>query len=544
MAYPPLHPSRPGAAPDSFGAAEFTQLFAGENDYVEFKGGTGNQPLQDAIVAFSNADGGVIFVGVRDDGTVVGRDLTQGTLDAITQAIRDTRDPGRYTIRQVAIGGTPVVAISVARRVHGFAQTSNGRVLARRGTYKVALFGDELRRFLIERSLERFESHDAGVGLDDATPERIRDLRAIYGWAESADLESRLRERGLLLPDARDLTIAGVAYLLDDPAEVLGKSYIEVLRYSATDGDYDRREEIRGPLHLQVSRAVDFVTSELGHDLVVLGLQRHELPRLPIVVLREAIANAVAHRSYEIAGTAIRIEIRPDEVRIVSPGGLPEPVTEQNIRDAQSARNLDMIRVLRQAGLAEDAGRGIGVMVDSMRSELLDPPTFRDLGHAVEVSLPVRSTVTPAERAWVREVESRGLIQPTDRLILVHAARGDRLTNSRVRDLLGIDSADARHALRRLREAELLVQHGQRGGATYTLAASIGAPAGLRLTPEELADVILGMAREEPLTNAKVRARTGLERAEALRVLDQLVRAGKLERIGARRGTRYVLARR
>lgn len=227
---------------------------------------------------------------------------------------------------------------------------------------------------------------------------------------------------------------------------------------------------------------------------------------------------------------------------MVSPGGLPEPVTEANIREAQAARNLNIIRVLRQAGLAEDAGRGIDVMVDSMRSELLDAPEFRDLGHAVSVSLPVGSGVTAAERAWVREIESRGLIQAADRLILVHAARGERLTNSSVRELLGIDSADARQALRRLREAKLLVQHGERGGASYVLADSIGAPAGLRLSRDELKGVLLDMARQEPLTNAKVRLRTGVERAEALRLLDELVDVGRLRREGERRGTRYVLA--
>jgi ATP-dependent DNA helicase RecG len=538
MSYPPLHPDQ-DSNPQRFTRAEFTRLFPCENEYVEFKGGTGNQPLQDAIVAFSNADGGVIFIGVRDDGSVAGRELNQGTLDAITQSFRDTRDPGRYAIRQIDVEGTAIVAVSVARRINGFAQTSNGRILARRGTLKVALFGDELRRLLIERSLERFEEHDSGVPLADIEQEQIDRLSSIFSWPAGSDVADRLRERGLLVPP-NNLTIAGAAYLLKDPGDVLGKAYIEVLRFPAAESDYDRRIEIRGPLDIQVATATQQVTDELGHELVVLGLQRHEIPRLPIVVLREAIANAVAHRSYESAGTAIRVEIRPDDVKIISPGGLPEPVTVQNIRDAQAARNLHMIKVLRQAGLAEDAGRGINVMVDSMRSELLDPPSFRDLGHAVEVSLPVQSAVSSAERAWIREIEARGLIQPADRLILVHAARGDRLTNSRVRDLLGIDSADARQALGRLRDAKLLEQHGTRGGSTYVLAESIGAPAGLRLSDAELGDLLVEMAQEEPLTNATVRLRTGLERAQALRALDSLVRDGRLIRLGERRGTRYL----
>lgn len=516
-------------------------MFPAESEAVEFKTGTGNQPLQDSIVAFSNADGGLIFVGVRDDGTVVGRELNQGTLDAIIQAFRETRDPGRYAIREITVDGRPIVMVTVEARIHGFAQTSAGRVLARRGTQKAPLFGDELRRLLSERSLARFEEHDSTVTMSQVAHANIRRLASIFRWPDDASINDRLRERGLLRQDSDRLTIAGAAYLLDDPTSTLGKAYIEILRFPRASGDYDRRIEVRGPLDVQVADATRQISDELGSELVVLGLQRHEIPRLPVVVLREAIANAVAHRSYEASGTAVRVEIRPDEVVITSPGGLPEPVTEQNIREAQAARNMHMISVLRRAGLAEDAGRGINVMLDSMRSELLDAPRFRDLGHAVEVSLPVRSTVTVAERAWVREIEARGLIQPIDRLILVHAARGERLTNSRVRELVGLDSADARQALGRLRDAQLLEQHGTRGGSTYVLADSIGAPAGLRLSPSELEELLVNMAREEALTNSSVRERTGLDRAQALRVLDSLVISGRLVRTGERRGTRYVL---
>jgi len=466
--------------------------------------------------------------------------LSQGVFDAISQAFRDTHDPGRYTVRPVQVGETPIVAVTVAKRVNGFAQTSKGRILARRGSHKVPLFGDELRHLLIDRSLARFDEHDSGIPLSAAVAQRLDEICRVYAWNKKAGLQERLRERGLLLADSVNLTIAGAMYLTDDPSPTFGKAYIEILRYPPGATEYDRRIEIRGPLDRQVAEATATITEELGHELVVIGLHRHELPKLPVVVLREALANAVAHRSYELNGVAIRVEIRPDEVRVISPGGLPEPVTEENIRDAQSARNVRIIGVLRQAGLAEDAGRGIDVMLDSMRSELLDPPHFKDLGRAVEVSLPTRSTVAPAERAWVREIEARGLIQPLDRLILVHAARGERITNAGVRELLGIGSADARQALKRLCDAGLLVQHGLTRGSTYVLSDSISAPAGLRLSRAELGDLLFEMAQEEPLTNEKVRVRAGLDRTAARRLLEEMVADGKLIRTGESRGTRYL----
>jgi ATP-dependent DNA helicase RecG len=272
---------------------------------------------------------------------------------------------------------------------------------------------------------------------------------------------------------------------------------------------------------------------------VVLGMRRYDLPRVPPVVVREAIANALAHRSYELDRTPVRIHIRPSSVQILSPGGLPEPVTIENIRETTAPRNVAVISALRRYGLAEDAGRGIDVMEDTMLEEMLDPPKFEDSGHEVVVTLPIRSAVAPVERAWIRELERRGTLHGPDRLVLIHAARGESLTNGRVREILQTDESTAREVLHRLRNAEFLDQHGVRGGATYHLRGSLAPPAGLRLEPIELADLIENMAAEGPISNADVRRATGLDRSEVRALLAGLVREGRLVQRGEKRGTRY-----
>lgn len=522
---------------------EFASAFPCESDSVEFKRGIGRS-LAESIVAFSNADGGVILIGVDDDGQISGREFTQGVQDDLHQLLNTVREPGRYAFHRLVVDGVSIVIVSVARRRDGFCQTSEGRVLVRQGTRDQALFGEALRRFLNERSLGRFEQSPAGARLADVVPHRLIALSEAFGWDPRESAVERLVERGLVVADGNDpeLTVAGALVLLDRPDERLGKAYIEVLRFGDSSTRYDRRVEIFGSVDSQVAAATEIVFDELGTEMVVLGLRRHQLPRVPEVVLREAVANAVAHRSYELDGSAIRIEVRPEAVVVVSPGGLPEPVTVDNIRETQAARNVDVIRVLRQLGLAEDAGRGIDVMEDSMREEMLDPPSFEDLDHSVVVTLPIRSTVAPAERAWVQEIQRRGQIEPTDSVLLVHAARGEVLTNGRVRELLGVDSREARTALRRLRDQGFLLQEGERGGATYTIDGSLAPPAGLRLSRAELADLIVALASEMPVSNADVRERTGLDRGEALRLLEHLVGSGRLRRTGERRGTRYVLA--
>ncbi|HEX5762371.1 MAG TPA: RNA-binding domain-containing protein [Solirubrobacterales bacterium] len=518
---------------------EFKQAFPEESEHTEFKSGISRKQLQETAVAFSNADGGVILVGVADDGEILGRSLDGGTADAIHQVMRDVRDPGRYSIHEVAVGNRPITVISIARRQEGFAQTSSGIVRTRKGTRDEPLFGSDLQRFINARSATRYELTPTPLAIDASESELLEQLAQAFGWGRDSWPE-RLVEHGF----AHDghLTVAGALHLLRNPSEVLGKAHVELLRFRSDESvDYDLRLEIEGSLPDQLELAADRVLDELGTELVVLGIRRYDLPRVPPVVIREAIANALAHRSYEDNRTPVRIEIRPSSVIVLSPGGLPEPVTVENIRETTAPRNLSTIKALRHLGLAEDAGRGIDVMQDTMLQEMLDPPRFEDRGHEVVVTLPIRSAVAPVERAWIRELERRGALEGPDRLALVHAARGETLTNAKVRRILQTDEGTAREVLQRLRDTGFLEQRGERGGASYHLEGSLQPPAGLRLGPDELANLIENLAAEGPISNADVRQATGLERVEAREMLGRLAEQGRLTKTGERRGTRYSL---
>ena len=534
--YPPFHPERPDL-PLAIDPEEFKREFPAENQYIEFKTGVGRDPLQETVVSFSNSDGGVILIGVSDDGDVVGRELDSGTTDSLHQIMRDVHDPGRYSLHRVSVGGRAIIAVSVARRREGFSQMSSGIVRIRKGTRDEPLFGSELQHFINQRSSIRYELTQTKIPAESVSPELLIRFSEAFGW-DTDNAQERLEEHGYAAE--RHLTVAGVLYLTEDPGETLGKAHVELLRYREDDSvDYDLRVEIKGPLPHQLQSSVQRILDELGTELVVLGVRRYDLPRLPPVVVREAIANALAHRSYEIDRTPVRIELRPSSVRILSPGGLPEPVTVDNIREATAPRNISAIHALRLFGLAEDAGRGIDVMEDTMLEEMLDPPKFADHGHEVAVTLPIRSAVAPAERAWIRELERRGSLEGPDRLLLVHAARGETLTNAKAREVLQMDRPGARAVLQRLRDAGFLEQKGERGGSTYHLAGTLEPPAGLRLGPEELARLIVDLASNSPISNADVRDATGLDRWRVRDLLGSLVQEGRLAQQGKRRGTRY-----
>lgn len=102
--------ARPPSVADSYTKAEFGRLVDRETDRIERKSGASGKPLQEAMVAFSNSDGGVIFIGVDDHGRVTGRALDQATDDRIHAAATDAYNVGRYRVRQIT-GASPLLEV-------------------------------------------------------------------------------------------------------------------------------------------------------------------------------------------------------------------------------------------------------------------------------------------------------------------------------------------------------------------------------------------------------------------------------------------------
>ncbi|MGO9028928.1 MAG: ATP-binding protein [Acidimicrobiales bacterium] len=542
MSYPLFHPERPGDLPLLLSEEDFAHEFPGEGTAVEFKQGITTKKVQEAAVAFSNADGGVLLVGVNPAGAVTGLSQPGEKSRNLHEALKSISNCGRYEIREISVGSKSVLAVSIERRHEGFAQTSEGVVRVRRGASNPALLGADLSRFVAERAFHSFESTPTKVSLADADPVRLGRLRQAYGWPDD-DTSDRLREFGFVeaAKGSSKLTVAGALLLLGDPTVIKCRADIDVRRFGTESQEPDKTWKISGSVAEQIERATTDILAELGSTTAVLGAHRVDMPKLPPRALREAVANAVAHRSYQNAGSAIRVEIHPDRVRITSPGGLPEPVTIENIRYQQAARNAALLDALHRMGLAEDLGRGIDRIEDDMVADLLQPPEFEDDGSFFTVTLRLSGTVTPLERAWVRQLIDREKLDARSGPVVVQAARQGSIANTEVRILLGVDSVVARSILHRLVVEGVFEQRGERGGAQYVLAPTAGAPVRIRHSDEELDQIVLELARNLPVTNALVRDHTGLDRLDALDLLRRLVQSGRLTQEGTRRGTRYLL---
>lgn len=229
-------------------AEGFTAHFPTEGRYAEFKEGLSDKQVRRAVVAFSNTDGGVVILGVTDEGVVKGMSLSSKRNAHLHHVLSEIHNPGRYEVFEVTVASKQVVIISVARRVEGFAQLRDGSVLGRFGASNRALIGDELSRLVNRRSLGRFETTPTEAAIGRADPDLLDRMTAAWRWSTEHRME-RMQEHGLVSTDGPGvhLTVAGALHLLRNPHEVLGKAHIEIFRYRGDARDYDRRFEASGP---------------------------------------------------------------------------------------------------------------------------------------------------------------------------------------------------------------------------------------------------------------------------------------------------------
>ncbi|HVK56778.1 MAG TPA: ATP-binding protein [Burkholderiales bacterium] len=225
--------------------------------------------------------------------------------------------------------------------------------------------------------------------------------------------------------------------------------------------------ELRDPLFRLIRRAQAAVLDDLpkGFGLEEGELQRQDKPVIPLRVIREALVNALMHRSYrshspvQIIRYANRLEIRNPGFSLKSPEHLGEPGSQP--------RNPKIAAVLHETRFAETKGSGIRVMREAMEQAGLTPPLIEsDRGNDMFVARYLFHHFLGTEDiAWLTRFKDLHL-SDDDAKALVIVREAGAIDNAAYRELNRVDTLAASLALRRLRDAGLLAQKG-RGPATY-----------------------------------------------------------------------------
>ena len=235
--------------------------------------------------------------------------------------------------------------------------------------------------------------------------------------------------------------------------------------------------EILAPLLLGVPRAISSVLDDIPTSFKLSNdsLQREDVPLVPRTALREAIVNAVMHRSYrnnqpvQVIRYSNRLEIRNPGVSLVPDDRLGEPGSTQ--------RNPRIAAVLHDSGFAETKGSGIRAIREAMNQANLSPPTFesdRDRDGFV-VTFLFHQFLSADDIVWLDNFRHLRLTEDEQRA-LVYAREVGVINNAAYRDLNRVESLVASSRLGRLKDFGLLEQHGTGAAASYRPTAAITGP--------------------------------------------------------------------
>ncbi|WP_156753474.1 ATP-binding protein [Actinokineospora pegani] len=368
-----------------------------ESDRVERKeSARGTEKIAEAICAFANdLPGhrlpGVVFVGVRDNGSFPGLDIT----DQLLQNLASLRDQGNLlpppsmSVRKVCVRGVDLAVVEV--------QPSNtppvrfkGQVWIRVGPRRgIANAEDERRLNERRRSLDLPFDAQPAIGTDAQTdldrslfvdtiiPSLVPpDVLAINGRT----VEQRMTALRMTSADGTP-THAGIITTGIDPLAVLPGAYVQFLRVDGddlTDAIIDEKR-MDGPLPTLLRRVDELLMLNVRTSIdITSGPREQRAPDYPLAALQQVARNAVMHRSYENTNTPIRITWYRDRVEIINPGGPFGAVTTENFGSGPTDyRNPTLAEMLRGLGYVQRFGAGIPITRKTLESNGNPPPEFQ-----------------------------------------------------------------------------------------------------------------------------------------------------------------------
>lgn len=267
-----------------------------------------------------------------------------------------------------------------------------------------------------------------------------------------------------------------------------------------------------------VRLALDSLQRNMKRRAIVRGLFREDLWEYPETAIREALVNALAHRDLSTfaRGTPVQIQMFPDRLVIINPGGLYGPVTVERLGEEgiSSARNQVLMKLLEdvtvpgeQRAICENRGSGIGAMLAALRQAGMSPPEFQDRIATFQVTFPNHSLLDEETLRWLERVGGGGL-SDSQRMALALMRRGDSLTNPVYRQITGLDSRIVTRELGDLVNQGLVEQIGTGRWTTYRLSPGYtkrsAAVAGIKQRHDRRPEIIRLLRRHKALSRAEI----------------------------------------
>jgi len=333
-----------------------------ESDTLEFKKKVENSLARD-ISAMANTKGGIILIGVADNGEVVGAskkdeeklaDILSSLFPRIDAKVGWIQIDGRNILRitvpksdkVISAGGIVYIRVGSTNRPLDITE-----MLERAGENLIVSFDlmenpyatvEEVNWEIVKKYLER-RYQIRKIPIPKESKRKILEMLNIIG---------RKNKR---------ITNGGHLFFTDYPQRIFPYVTIRILEFSSSSRDNVVDDRIiEDNLWKMFDEATGYLKEKLNKGFYIKGMERIEDYEIPLEMIREGIANAIIHRNYLSTGN-IRIEIFNDRVEIINPGSFPLGVTPNH--PIHKPRNPLIARYFFDIGIVEKYGSGIYRMI-------------------------------------------------------------------------------------------------------------------------------------------------------------------------------------
>ena len=414
--------------------------------------------IKKEIIAFANSDGGKLYIGVCDDGSVVGVKDPDSVSLQISNMIRDTIRPDITMFIHydtLNIDDKEVVMIDIQRGVdRPYYLAKKGMrpegVYVRQGNSSAPASESLIRRMIKETDGDRFEAMRSLY--QDLTFEvtkkefKVRDI----------DLGQK-QMRTLKLVD-QDGLYSNLGLLLSDQCPFT----IKVAVFQGTDQMiFMDRREFGGSVLGQMNDVYDYIDIYNKRRSTIEGLYRIDTRDYPSVSIREALLNLLVHRDYSFSASAF-ISLYDDRIEFVSIGGIVPGIDLEDIMAGVSVcRNQDLANVFYRLQLIEAYGTGISKIMKAYEGSDIKPE-IKVTNNTFKVILP-NMNHSKVDEKIINEISNE------EKVVIDYIKMHGLATRSNVVELLGVSTATASRLLKRLEDKSHIKRNGKGRSTYYTL---------------------------------------------------------------------------
>ncbi len=424
-----------------------------ETENIEFKVQATDEIYKE-VIAFANTDGGVIYIGIDDNGTPIGIDEPDEVYTRITNGIRDAIMPDvtmfiKYTLQENGIMRITVnegTSKPYCLRSKGL---KPGGVFVRQGTSSVPASFEQIRSMIKMTDGEQFE--------------RMRCMENNLTFTQAATAFSQYgidfgkeKYRALGMTDDSDSLFTNLALIMSDQCPHTIK--IAVFADKAKTQFRDSKE-FAGSVFEQLENAFSYLMLCNKTTAEFSGLTRIEKSDYPQDALREALLNALVHRDYAFSGSII-INVNDDEIEFISIGGLLPGLSTEDIRSGISQpRNQNLAAVFHRLRLIESYGTGIRKIFSVYENCPLQPK-IEVTTNSFKIILPNMNKVASvcAPKRPLSKQESR---------IMDYAKANGSISTAEICQLLNVKNTRAYTIAKQLCDQDLLQAQGKGTSRTY-----------------------------------------------------------------------------